>query len=214
MKKHTFPGVKKLDRQVVFEFFVPGDPKSKARARAGLSKGGKVFMRDDPRNGPRESYIRECCAAALEVSSVKDYFPISASGGYITSEVYALFNPPNHWFPGLPMTRKPDFDNLGKLVWDALSGRHTGRPPMVAQDDQIISDCRVQKMYWDPRPDLHPNYPKEPGTLVVVRAFPIPRHPSLAPPGVLVCPTCGNDEFKTPSGLTAHTRRCAPVDPM
>ena len=192
-----------------FSFWVPGTPRPKHRARAGASAGGKAFMRDDPRNKMAETYIRECCEDALVDSPYRKHFPLNNKGAIVVGRVYALYPPPAHWFPGMPYLRKPDRDNIDKLPWDALSGKSSGRPPLIMQDDQIVIDGRCVKAFWDPRPGMWgPGYPKEPGTLVVIHVFPVPRDPSLAPAGMFICPGCGRDDFKNESGWKAHSKRC------
>lgn len=199
-------------------FWIPGSPKAKARSRSAVSKNGKPFMRDDPRNPLREAYVRECFTAALDRHpEVAPYLPVPPKGAILLGAVYALFPPPDWWFSEYwAYLNKPDRDNLDKLVWDALSGKGSGRPALLCTDDQILAGGGgVWKVYWNPQAAATiPGYPKEPGTCVDIRLLPIPRDPRLAPPGTLVCPGCSRDDFKDARGLAQHTRRCgAAVDP-
>lgn len=192
-----------------FQFWVPGRPQPKARHRVA-ARGGKAFAFNDPRNQTRESYIRECCLLALEKFPLKDHFPIPANGYAVRAAIYALYPPAANWYPGLRYTKKPDWDNIGKLPWDALSGRDSGRPQLLFLDDQIIDSCPVHKAYWDPRDDhpWGPGYPKEPGTLICMEVQPQLRNPALAPAGLFVCLNCGRDDFTGEKQWKTHTRRC------
>lgn len=197
-------------------FWIPGTPKAKARSRSAVSKSGKPYQRDDPRNPMREGYIRECFVEALErFPEVAPYLPLEPKGAILLGTVWALYPPPSWWYrEHWAFLGKPDRDNIDKLVWDALAGKGSGRPALLCKDDQILAGgAGVWKAYWDPEAARTiPGYPSEPGTCVDIRILPIPRDPRLAPPGTLVCPTCGKDAFKDQRGYQAHLRKCQ-VDP-
>ena len=192
------------------DFFVPGRPKAKARGVAMVSKKtGRAFTMPDPKQEEKESYIRSCFLEAVyrRFSTFAQFLP--ACTGWSWGEVYSLMPPPDRWYPGLPHTGPPDYDNLSKLAVDALSGRAAGRPPMAFRDDSMMAGCYPDwKAYWNPELKNTEGYPESPGALIVVHFELVPRDPKYLPAGQAVCPFCGSDEFVDMGGCKRHQNKC------
>jgi hypothetical protein len=191
------------------QFYVPGRPKAKARGTAMVSKSGKPYTMPDPKQGEKETYIRSCFLGAIHSRflHLAQYLPVCS--GWSWAEVYSLMPPPERWYPGLPHTGVPDYDNLSKLAIDALSGRAAGRPPMAFRDDSMMAGCYPDwKAYWNPELRNTEGYPESPGTLVVVHFELTPRNPKYQPAGTMVCPHCGDDKFTAQGGYKLHVARC------
>lgn len=191
------------------QFFVPGRPKAKSRGTAMVSKNGKPYTMPDPKQTDKETYIRSCFLETVYryFLGYAQYLPVCT--GWSWAEVYSLMPPPDYYYPGMPHTGPPDYDNLSKLAIDALSGRAAGRPPMAFRDDSMMAGCYPDwKAYWNPEMKNTEGYPESPGSLVVIHFELTPRNPKYAPPGQLVCPLCGKDEFVDLRGSRLHQNRC------
>lgn len=119
---------------------IPGEPKGKARPR--VTQHGTYTPKT---TRDRESYIRGVWAQAggaalnyteqgIEVE-IDAYFPVRKSWSKSTRQYLA----------GKPHTKKPDLDNVTKLVLDALNG---GPYP----DDGCIAIVRASKWWTDGQP--------------------------------------------------------------
>ena len=120
-------------------FSVPGEPVGKARPR--FTKNGHAYTPDKTRS--YEAIIRLCAIKAMKGKklltgaislSVTAFFPIPKSYTKTVREK-ALSGEMRH-------TKKPDWDNVGKIVSDALNG-------VVYADDAKVSHAIVDKRYSD-----------------------------------------------------------------
>lgn len=120
-------------------FSVPGAPVAKARPR--FTKNGHAYTPDKTRS--YEAIVKLCAMKAMKGKklltgaislSVTAFFPIPKS---CTNSVRAkaLSGEFRH-------TKKPDWDNVGKVVSDALNG-------VVYADDAKVSHATVDKRYSD-----------------------------------------------------------------
>lgn len=111
------------------------EPVAKARPRLGVAKSGKKYAYTDRRTAHTENLIRD------KVMKLGQYFAAS-----IPLRLEATFyrERPKSLPKGvrLPVS-KPDWDNLGKLLTDALEKF------IYANDSQITSAC-IQKRYGSP----------------------------------------------------------------
>lgn len=118
-------------------FSVPGAPVAKARPR--FTKNGHAYTPDKTRS--YEAIVKLCAMKAMKGKklltgaislSVTAFFPIPKS---CTKSVRAkaLSGEFRH-------TKKPDWDNVGKVVSDALNG-------VVYADDAKVSHATVDKRY-------------------------------------------------------------------
>lgn len=134
------------------KFTVWGDPKSKARARhrVGKSKGGKVFSmtyKDAKTRDAEDSFIGQCVQHKPEEPvadpvglDVEFHMPIPKSTSKKKAD--AMRN------GKLYHMKKPDLDNLVKLVKDAMNG-------VFWLDDKQVVVMTVTKKYSDtPRTDV------------------------------------------------------------
>lgn len=118
-----------------FEFFVPGDVVPWARAG-----GGKTMHRFIP--GKQAQYM-----ATLKVlcqQAMKGAAPLESP---VLLKLYAIYPWPASWSAkkrALPGARwkvsRPDFDNVSKIVGDALNA-------VAWRDDALIASAVIQKFY-------------------------------------------------------------------
>lgn len=118
-------------------FTVPGQPQGKGRARS--TKSGRHYT--PAKTVAYERMIGECAAEVMGERPVLT--------GPAELHVVAVFGVPASWsktkreaalqWDTYP-TVKPDADNIGKAVCDALNG-------LVWVDDSQVVDCRVKKVY-------------------------------------------------------------------
>lgn len=119
-------------------FEVPGEPVGKARPR--FTRQGHAYTPKKTSDYERE--VRNSFKIAYP-----DHEPLD---GPVSMEVYAFFGVPKSWSKKkreaalcgdiLP-TGRPDWDNCGKVISDALNGG------LAYGDDSQIVDASVQKRY-------------------------------------------------------------------
>lgn len=118
-------------------FVVPGEPVAKARPR--FTKNGHAYTPDRTRQ--YEEIVRLYAIRAMRGKKMLT--------GAISLSVVAFFPIPKYFTKairekalagGLWHTKKPDWDNIGKIVSDALNG-------VVYPDDAVVSDATVAKRY-------------------------------------------------------------------
>ena len=129
---------------MIITFTVPGPPQGKARPRVVRTATGKSRSYTPDKTVAYEELVRQRYLAvangigfggkdALMVTIVA-YYPIPASvSKRRRADMLAGNERP---------TKKPDYDNIGKIVCDALNG-------IAYQDDAQITDGRVVKRYTD-----------------------------------------------------------------
>lgn len=119
-------------------FTIPGEPKGKARPRFS-SRSGRAYTPKDTvayENKVKQCYSEQCgdYYFGTDIVSVKilAYYPIpkSASKKFRISVLNGLIRP----------GKKPDSDNVIKIVCDALNG-------VAWNDDAQVVECLFQKWY-------------------------------------------------------------------
>ena len=118
------------------EFIIPGEPKSKLRHRT--TKQG--FTYNPKQNIEYENWIKQCYwvkhgQTMLEgeiKANIKAYFGIPKSTSKKRKKL--MMN------EKIKPTKKPDTDNLAKIVLDSLND-------IAYLDDKQVVDLRVQKFY-------------------------------------------------------------------
>lgn len=127
------------------KFVVPGAPKGKERHRSSLNKStGKMIFYTPAQTAAYERLIRQCYHAAAQAETrfapaerplrveIDAYFAIPKGG---TKTVHSLM----HENVLRPM-KKPDWDNIGKIICDALNG-------IAYRDDSQIVEAVCRKYY-------------------------------------------------------------------
>lgn len=118
-------------------FSVPGAPVAKARPR--FTKNGHAYTPDKTRS--YEAIVKLCAMKAMKGKKLLT--------GAISLSVTAFFPIPKYFTKairdkamsgGLWHQKKPDWDNVGKIVSDALNG-------VVFSDDAKVSRAIVEKRY-------------------------------------------------------------------
>ena len=123
---------------MIFNFEIPGDPKGKGRPR--FTRNGRTFT---PAETVRyESLVRTCFAqkyCGTDTIPQKVPTEVSITAFYsipkVSKQKQALMENNTE----LP-TKKPDIDNLAKIILDALNG-------IAYHDDAQIVRLTVQKSY-------------------------------------------------------------------
>lgn len=126
----------------MINFTVPGKPQGKARARTGYNPViGRVTSHTPEATANYENWIKTCYINARQ-ERFSDGIPIKAS-------IVAFFEPPKstskkqrqEMLAGRLMpTKKPDIDNIAKVVLDALNG-------LAYKDDTQVVTLELQKLY-------------------------------------------------------------------
>ena len=118
-------------------FSVPGEPVGKARPQ--FTKNGHAYTPDKTRS--YEAIVKLCAIKAMKGKklltgaislSVTAFFPIPK---YFTKAIREKALSGELWHQ-----KKPDWDNVGKIVSDALNG-------VVYADDAKVSHAIVEKRY-------------------------------------------------------------------
>lgn len=119
------------------KFVIPGPPKGKARHRT---------MKTGISYNPQENVLYENLVKVSYQQQVKQML-----GEVIEADIWAYFPIPKSASKKkheqmergeIRPTVKPDWDNIGKIVCDALSN-------IAYSDDKIITDATVHKRYSD-----------------------------------------------------------------
>lgn len=126
------------DMEVIFE--VPGEPRGKGRPR--FSKTGHAYTDSETRAYEKkiEAYYRKALGAFRWPDSefisvdITAYYPIPKSA---TKAATAAMRAGQ-----VPPSRKPDIDNVMKIVLDALNG-------VAYKDDSRVVRVEAQKVYSD-----------------------------------------------------------------
>ena len=126
---------------MVIRFVIPGEPKGKGRPRLGRS--GHAYTPHDTAN--YENLVKVCFR-----DNYPDHIPIDPSVG-VKAEIKAFYSIPKSASKkkrlGMQIgfvrpLKKPDCDNIAKIVCDALNG-------IAYHDDSQIYEMTVQKHYSD-----------------------------------------------------------------
>ena len=124
----------------VIRFTIPGKPNAWQRS----GQNGKFHFT------PKETVQFQNCVKLFFCQAAPDWQPHE---GPVTMDVRSFFEVPKSWSAkkraatiGRPvMCSKPDWDNLGKNISDALNG-------IAYRDDAQVYDGRVSKQYTDGAP--------------------------------------------------------------
>jgi len=144
-----------------YTFTVLGEPHGKARHRSFRDKAGNIRQFKAKENEPREALIR--LAFSEEADGNREHIPY---GGPVLVAIQAFFSVPKSkpaWWreralaEQMRVTKRPDLDNIVKLVLDALSTVAFG-------DDRQVVNLSIEK--W---------YSRRPRLVVGVELLPIPR---------------------------------------
>ena len=130
---------------MICKFSIPGEPKGKGRPR--MTKTGHTYTPNDTvlyEQQVRAEYCRQCnfmfpkdCMLDVRVFAYYG-IPKSASQKKRRMMLAKVIRP----------TKKPDWDNVGKIVCDSLNG-------IAYHDDAQIVDSMVRKFYSEsPRVDV------------------------------------------------------------
>lgn len=124
----------------IIEFFVEGEPKGDARRRPGVNKAtGRAQTFPTGENLDARSDVRTAFKLALRDNPIPDLpWEGPAKVDVIDCHVAAKSNP--SW-PGKHCDKKPDWDNSGKLVGDALNS-------LAWEDDRRIVIGAPAKTWW------------------------------------------------------------------
>lgn len=129
---------------VGFGIVVPGDPVGKARARTVRTKSGAICSYTPKRTVDYENEVRDIF---IRVTGKIPYGTFSPLDEPVRMTIRAFFMPPKGFNPGflvetedVPCTKRPDADNIAKIILDALNG-------LAYTDDSKVSELLVVKRY-------------------------------------------------------------------
>lgn len=124
----------------MFEFTIPGKPQAKARARH--TRMGNVYTTAQTVN--YEKHVRTC----FQLAKMSKAYQIARDCAILIA-IEAIFPIPVSWTKGkkadalagkIAHTSKPDWDNIGKIITDALND-------VAWKDDSQIRSATVTKTY-------------------------------------------------------------------
>jgi Holliday junction resolvase RusA-like endonuclease len=122
------------------KFTIPGEPKGKGRPKF-LRQGNFVRTYSPETTVNYENWVKICFQEAKQEkladnfqlsATIKCYFGIPKS---VTKK-----NKESCLNGGLRPTKKPDIDNIAKIILDALNG-------LAYTDDKNIVDCKIEKWF-------------------------------------------------------------------
>ena len=126
---------------MMIRFIVPGEPQGKARARVVRKRGGKGVTSYTPnKTTDYEALVRW---EFIRVNHLK-HFSENQTGA-VSIQIFAYFSIPKSakkTLPGSPCCKKPDADNILKIICDALNG-------VAYHDDSQIVHAEVSKFWSD-----------------------------------------------------------------
>lgn len=128
-----------MSGELLFKAFIPMLPKGKGRHRT--TKGGHSYP--DPKTVSAENLVRMVVGGKWGQSPLDEPLRVLVSAYFERPKS----KPKKVVFP----TGKPDWDNIGKLVCDALNG-------ILWRDDAVIVDGSVAKLYCtedNPQPGIY-----------------------------------------------------------
>jgi Holliday junction resolvase RusA-like endonuclease len=129
--------------KLIAHFLIPGEPQGKARAKTVRLKNGLSHSYTPEKSVSYENWVKLC----FQESVGADFIPVK---GIFQVDIKAYMTPPKSkpkkwkWLAleeaVIRPAKKPDWDNIGKIVCDALNG-------IAYHDDSAVVDGRVQKFY-------------------------------------------------------------------
>jgi len=150
-----------------FEFHVEGDPVGEPRPHPSRA-GGKISMHRDARATPWKKAVRKAALAQLGIPTPPRVPIFAERAPVLALMTFELPRPVGQWrsrtelradAPKHP-TGKPDPDNLGKAVLDALGGWPKGADPIAWFDDAQVVALLTRKVYC--------SHESKPGALVAL----------------------------------------------
>lgn len=121
-------------------FTIPGEPQGKARARTVRAKSGVSLSYTPEKTVSYESFVKLCYKnAGGKFTDCKHYL-------MTINAIFSIPKSSTKKFKELAMsgnvspTKKPDCDNIAKIICDALNG-------IAWTDDSKITDLSVKKTY-------------------------------------------------------------------
>ena len=122
----------------MIRFTIPGEPKGKARPR--FSRQSNFVRTYSPEtNVNYENWVKICFQEARQ----------TMIGGQLNAEIKCYFTIPKSYSKKkkesalkgeLRPTKKPDCDNIAKIVLDALNG-------LAYKDDKEVVTCKIEKWF-------------------------------------------------------------------
>jgi len=130
-----------MNKEIIFT--IPGEPQGKARAKTVRLKNGFSHSYTPEKSVSYENLVKLC----FQDVTGRDFLPMT---GLFRVDIVAYMVPPaskpKTWTALALIERlirpakKPDWDNIGKIVCDALNG-------IAYRDDSAIVDGRVRKYF-------------------------------------------------------------------
>lgn len=124
----------------MIKFTIPGEPKGKGRPK--FSRQGKFVKTYTPETTVNyENWVKICFQEAKQnkltgqlKAEIKCFYSIPSSYSKIKKE--------DAYYGKLRPTKKPDIDNIAKIIFDSLNG-------LAYDDDKCIVSCQIDKWFDD-----------------------------------------------------------------
>lgn len=125
----------------MLEFFVPGEPQGKARARTVRNQHtGKSMSYTPAKTTSYEALVQHYYTAAGGQYVEDGTYSVDITAGYGMAKSMPKYKRAQALEGTLLPTKKPDLDNIAKLICDALNG-------VAWRDDSQIVELTVRKVY-------------------------------------------------------------------
>ncbi len=122
-------------------FTIPGSPHGKARPRVVRDKKGGVHAYTPDETADYEDLVRGCYKAAGGMRFRDDsYIRMAVTAGFPIPKSTQKYKRALMLDGKILPSKKPDWDNIGKIVSDALNG-------VAYRDDAQIIEAWVEKRY-------------------------------------------------------------------
>lgn len=129
-------------------FLIPGPPQGKARPRVVRGAGGRVHTYTPDGTAAYEQLVREQYRKAARIPAGGVQFPdeaairLTVTAGFPVPKSASRKNRARMLAGEIRPAKRPDFDNIGKIIADALNG-------VAYRDDAQIVEAQVVKIYVD-----------------------------------------------------------------
>lgn len=127
---------------MVITFTVPGEPQGKARAKTVRLKNGMSHSYTPEKTANYENWVRVCYQQANGKMMDAPCFTFHIEAIYGIPKSYSKKKQEQARLGLLRPTKKPDWDNIGKVVCDALNG-------IAWKDDSLVVEGSISKFFGD-----------------------------------------------------------------
>lgn len=121
---------------------IPGPPVGKGRPRAGKTRDGRPVMYTPDKTLVYENYIKWIYTATYKSLKLCGPLSVSICVGYPVPKSASKKDRARMFSDSIRPAKKPDCDNIAKIILDALNG-------VAYDDDRQVVELIVLKLYRD-----------------------------------------------------------------